>query len=156
MSALDETLEKVCGRWGLKMPPAPKPVGAYRPLLVSGDLAFLSGQISKDAQNRVIAGRLGADLSVEEGKQAARWAALQAVSLIHSEIGMERTGQILRLVGYVQSADKFYSQSDVMNGASELLVEILGEKGVHARTSVGVASLPLNAAVELELTLRIQ
>ena len=156
MSALDASLEKVCGRWGLKMPPTPKPVGAYRPLLVSGDLAFLSGQISKDAENRIITGRLGADLSVEEGKQAARWAALQAVSLIQSEIGIERTEQILRLVGYVQSTPEFHSQSDVMNGASELLEEIFGEKGRHARSAVGVVSLPLNAALELELTLRIR
>jgi len=156
MSALDERLEKVCGRWGLKIPTAPKPVGAYRPLIISRDLAFLSGQISRDAENRTIAGRLGADLSIEEGKQAARWAALQAVSLIRSEIGIERTEQVLRLAGYVQSTPEFHLQSDVMNGASELLVEILGEKGRHARSAVGVASLPLNAAVELELTLRIR
>ncbi len=155
MSQTDEGLRKICERWELKLPPPPKPVGAYRPLIQSDRLVFLSGQISKNAEGQVITGTLGLNLSVEEGKQAARCAVLQAVSLIRSEMELDKVQQILRVVGYVQSSPDFHSQSDVMNGASELLVEIFGEIGRHARSAVGVASLPLNAAVELELTLKI-
>lgn len=155
MNVFEETLEKVCGRWGLELPPAPGPAGAYQPFLVSEGIVFMSGQISRDAGGRVLTGRLGAELSMEEGKQATRWAALQALSLIRSEIGFERVGQFLRLVGYVQSTFDFHLQSDVMNGASGLLVDIFGPKGRHARSAVGAVSLPLNAAVELELTLKL-
>lgn len=153
---LDETLEQTCHRLGLRLPPPPKPVGAYRPIVRAGDFAYLSGQISRDAEGNMIAGRVGRELSLEEGKRAAQWAALQAVSLIRSEIGLERVEQFVRLVGYIQSADDFYSHSEVMNGASELLVELFGERGCHARSTVGVASLPLNTAVEIELTLKIK
>ena len=155
MSVSDEGLGKICERWGLKLPPPPKPVGAYRLLVPSDRLVFLSGQISKNAEGQVATGTLGLNLSVEEGKQAARCAVLQAVSLIRSEMELDKVDQILRVVGYVQSSPDFHSQSDVMNGASELLVEIFVEIGSHARSAVGVASLPLNAAVELELTLKI-
>jgi len=140
----------------LDLPPPSKPVGTYRPLIVSGDLAFLSGQISKDAEGHVVTGKVGKELNLEEGKQAAKLAALQAVSLIRQEIGFDRVTQIVRVVGFIQSAADFYGQSDVMNTASELFVEAFGEKGRHVRTSVGVASLPLNAAVEIEVTLKIK
>ena len=156
MSLFDENLRKVCERWSLQLPPPPKPVGAYRLLTYSGSLVFVSGQISKNAEGQVVTGTLGQTLSVEEGKQAARWAVLQAVGLIRSEIELDKVKQILRMVGYVQSSPEFHSQSDVMNGASELLVEIFGEKGCHARSAVGVASLPLKAAIELELTFQIR
>jgi len=150
--ALPETLR----RRGLELPPVPKPVGLYQPIVRAGGFAFLSGQISKDSKGKILAGKVGGELTVEEGKQAARWAVLQAVSLIDSEVGPDRLEQIVRMAGFVQSAPDFYGQSDVMNAASELLTELFGPKGRHARTSVGVPSLPLNAAVEIELTLKIQ
>ena len=149
---LSQTLERL----KLKLPPPPKAVGAYRPIIVAGERAYLSGQLSKDEQGKVRTGKVGKELTVEEGKRAARQALVQALSLLDSHVGLEKVDQVLRLVGYVQSADNFYGQSEVLNGASELLVEILGEKGRHARTAIGVANLPLNAAVELELTVRIQ
>ena len=149
-------LQKTLDRLNLKLPGPSSPVGAYRPVVLSGKMAFLSGQISKDAEGKVIAGKVGRELTLEAGRRAAQMSALQAVSLIRSEMGLENVEQILRVVGFVQSADNFYSQSDVMNGASELLVEIFGERGKHARTSIGVPSLPLNAAVELELTLKLK
>ena len=150
-----KNLEEIITRRGLKMPAPPRAVGQYRPVVVSGGIVFLSGQISRQADGNLITGRLGKDLTLEQGRRAAEWATLQAVSILQSEIGLEKVGQILRLVGYVQSADNFYAQSDVMNGASELLVEIFGESGCHARSSIGVTSLPLNAAVELELTIEV-
>ena len=152
----DEALEHACGRRRLRLPPAPKPVGVYQPLVLAGGFAFLSGQISKDSEGKVLSGKVGQDLSIEEGREAAEWATLQALSLIQAEVGLHRVERIARLVGYVQSAANFYEQSDVMNAASEIFSEVLGEKGRHARTSVGVVSLPLNAAVEIELTLKLQ
>lgn len=150
-----ETLGETCRRLGLLLPPPPKPVGAYCPVILAGGFAYLSGQISKDAEGHLVVGKVGSELTLEEGKQAARWAALQAVSLIQGEIGFEKLERIVRVACFVQSAPDFFRQSEVMNAASELLVELLGEKGRHARTSVGVASLPLNAAVELELTVKV-
>lgn len=150
-----EDLEKSCSRLGLRLPPPPRPVGSYLPLVLAGDFAFLSGQIAKDGEGKIITGKVGRDIDVEEGKQAARLALVQALSLMESQLGLDRIKQVARVVGFVQSAGDFYGQSDVMNAASDLLVEILGEKGRHARTSIGVPSLPLNAAVELELTLKI-
>ena len=153
---MKSSLDPVLQRLSLKLPPPPKPVGAYRPFTMSEGVAYLSGQISKDAEGRVLTGKVGRELTLEEGKRAAQLAALQAVSLIQAEWGLDRIGQILRLAGFVQSADNFYGQSDVMNAASELFTEILGEAGRHARTAIGAASLPLNAAVELELTLKLK
>lgn len=152
----EQTLERVLQPRGLKLPSPPKPVGSYRPLILSAGKAYLSGQISKDAEGKIVAGKIGKDLSIEEGKRAAQWAVLQAVSLIQEQVGLEKVEQVLRIVGFVQSADNFYAQSDVMNAASELLVEIFGEPGRHARTAVGVANLPFNAAVEVELTLKLR
>lgn len=153
--SLTQALERVLARRGLKLPPPPKPVGSYRPFVVEEGFAFLSGQISKDAEGRVITGKVGKELAVEEGKRAAEWAALQAVSLIQSEVGLEKVKQVVRVTGFVQSEPDFYGQSEVMNGASEIFVELFGEKGRHARSAVGVAGLPLNAAVELEVTLKL-
>lgn len=152
MSDLKSKLQKL----SLGLPAPPQPAGAYLPLRKSGEFIFLSGQLSKDEQGRVVTGKVGKELTVEEGKRAARLALVQALSLLDAHIGLDQIDQVSRLVGYVQSADNFYGQSEVLNGASELMVEILGEKGRHARTAIGVASLPLNAAVELELTLRVQ
>ena len=137
----------------LELPPPPKPAGSYQPVLESGFLAFLSGQISKTADGKIITGKVGSDLTAEEGKQAARTAALNVVSIIQNLISFEKFDRILRIVGYVQTAPGFYDISQVMNGASDLLIEIFGEKGIHARSAVGMASLPLNAAVEIEVTL---
>lgn len=155
MNSTERALDQILRKLSLKLPPPSKPVGAYRPLVKCGSVAYLSGQISRDADGKVIAGKVGRELTLEEGQHAARCAMLQAVSLLHSEVGLQHVGKVLRVVGYVHSAENFFSQSDVMNAASELLVELLGEKGRHARTSIGAASLPLNAAVEIELTLKL-
>lgn len=141
---------------GLVLPPAPKPVGSYRPVVLSGSQAFLSGQITRKSDGTIVTGKLGKDLSVEQGQAAARVAALNVISVIHELIGFEKFDHIVRLVGYVQAAPDFYDISAVMNGASDLFLEVFGEKGVHARSAVGMASLPLNAAVEIEATLQLR
>ena len=151
-----QSLERVLQNRNLKLPLPPKPVGSYRPLILSGGVVYLSGQISKDAEGKIMTGKMGKDLTLEEGKRAAELAVLQAVSLIRKQVGLKKVRQILKMTGFVQSADHFYAQSDVMNAASELLVEIFGESGRHTRTTIGAASLPLNAVVEVELTLKLR
>ena len=149
---IDRKLEEL----GLKLPPSPKPVGLYQPFVVSGKLAFLSGQISKDAAGKVLAGKVGKDLSLAEGQLAARLAALNALSIMKHLLGFEKISRVLKMTGFVQAAPDFYEIPAVVNGASELLGEVMGDRGVHARSAVGVASLPMNAAVEIELALELK
>lgn len=141
---------------GLSLPPAPKPVGLYQPVVVSGKLAFLSGQVSKDAEGKVLAGKVGKDLSLAEGQAAARLAALNALSIMKHLIGFEKISRMLKMTGFVQAASDFYEIPAVVNGASELLAGVFGEQGAHARSAVGMASLPMNAAVEIELILELK
>jgi len=152
MSSYQETISKL----NIQLPKPPKPVGAYRPVVVEDGFAFLSGQISKPADGKLITGKVGKALTLDQGKNAARVAALNVVSIIQSEIGFDRFERILRVVGYVQSDPEFQDIHLVMNGASDLFKEIFGEKGIHARSAVGMASLPLNAAVEIEVTVKVR
>ena len=138
----------------LVLPPPPKPVGSYHPVIFSGGFAFLSGQISRDSQGKVLTGKVGKDLSLEQAQAAARTAALNVLSILHHLVEAKRFQKIVRVVGYVQTAPDFHDISQVMNAASDLFLEVLGEKGIHARSAVGMASLPLNAAVEIEVTLQ--
>lgn len=141
---------------GLSLPPAPKPVGLYQPVVASGKLAFLSGQLSKDASGKLLTGKVGKDLSLAEGQKAARFAALNALSIMKHLIGFEKISRVVKMTGFVQATPDFYEIPAVVNGASELLAEVFGEQGTHARSAVGVASLPMNAAVEIELVLELK
>lgn len=149
-------IEKHLKELGLVLPPAPKPVGSYRPLIVSGNLAFLSGQISKTADGHLITGKVGKDVTVEKAQEAARVAALNVLSVIQHFVGFDRFEKIVKVVGYVQVAPDFYDLSSVTNGASDFFLEVLGESGIHARSSVGMATLPLNAAVEIDATILLK
>lgn len=150
------TPEEKITQLGLSLPPAPKPVGLYQPVVVAGKLAFLSGQISKDAEGKILAGKVGKDLSMAEGQAAARLAALNALSIMKHLIGFEKIRRVVKMTGFVQTAPDFYEIPAVVNGASELLAEVMGDQGAHARSAVGMASLPLNAAVEIELILELK
>ena len=141
---------------GIQLPACPKPAGSYSPVMIAGDTAYLSGQIARTPEGNIVTGKVGENLSLKQGQEAARAAALNVVSVIENLIGFNKFDQFLRLVGYVQSADNFYEISQVMNAASDLIVEIFGDKGVHARSAVGMASLPLNSAVEIEATVRLK
>lgn len=147
--------EKQLKELGIVLPEPPKPVGAYRPVIISGSTAFLSGQISKSADGRILTGKIGRDLNLEEGKLAAHAAALNVVSLIRNAIGFDRFSRLLRITGFVQCDPSFSDIHLVMNGASDLFEQIFGPNGLHARSAVGMASLPLNAAVELEATVEL-
>ena len=136
---------------GLQLPPPPQPAGAYTRAIKSMGLIFVSGQLPLAEGQIQYAGTLGVDLDVDAGYAAARLCALNALSVLKAEAGTLETVSIVRLGGYVASASDFYDQAKVINGASDLMAEVLGDKGIHARLAVGVTSLPLGAAVELEV-----
>jgi enamine deaminase RidA (YjgF/YER057c/UK114 family) len=140
----------------ITLPPAPKPVAAYIPAVRAGDLLFLSGTGPfKDGQI-AFTGKLGKDLTVEQGYEAARLTLLNALAMVRQELGtLDRVVRIVRLTGHVASAEGFTQQPAVINGASDLLVQIFGEAGRHARLALGAAELPLNMAIELELILQV-
>ena len=135
---------------GLELPQPPAPVGFYVPVLRTGNLVVTSGQLPIQEGKVVFAGRVGSDLDIEAGQAAARLCALNALAQIKACLGtLESITQIVRLEGFVQSAQGFQSQPQVLNGASELMVQLFGEAGKHTRIAVGVSELPLNAAVQL-------
>lgn len=141
---------------GLTLPPPPKPVATYVPAVRADHLFFLSGVLPYREGKVVPEGKLGREVSVEAGQEAARVAVLNALAIVNAELGtLDRVRQVVRMVGYVASAEGFVQQSAVINGASDLLVRLFDDAGRHARVAVGVAELPLGAPVELELILQI-
>lgn len=141
---------------GLKLPEVAKPLAAYVPALRSGSLVFTSGQLPTVDGALLKAGKVGAQVSAEEAKQLAERCALNALAAIKAEIGeLARVRRVVKLVGFVASAPDFTGQPGVVNGASELLGRVFGEAGAHARSAVGVAVLPLDAPVEVELTVEV-
>lgn len=151
------TIEARLEALGIALPPAPRPVANYVPSLVVGPLLLISGQLSRTADGAVVAGRLGAGLSIAEGQAAARLAALNILAHAQAALGsLDRIVQVCRLTGFVNATAEFVDHPKVINGASDLLVEVLGESGRHTRCAVGVAGLPANAAVEIDATFSIK
>ena len=141
---------------GITLPAPPKPVATYVPAVQAGDLLFLSGVIPFRNGKLTVEGKLGRDLTVEQGYEAARIALLNALAIVRSEIGtLDRVRKVVRLVGHVASAEGFVQQPAVINGASDLLVRIFDDAGRHARVAIGAAELPLNSPIELELIFQI-
>jgi enamine deaminase RidA (YjgF/YER057c/UK114 family) len=141
----------------LELPPVPKPIASYVPTVRTGNLVFLAGQGPVSGGTPTVTGKVGAELTEEEGARAARATILVALAALRAEIGsLDRVARIVKVVGFVNSAPGFTRQPWVMNGASDLLVEIFGEAGRHARTSVGVNELPLNIPVEIELIVEVK
>jgi enamine deaminase RidA (YjgF/YER057c/UK114 family) len=148
-------LEKIAAL-GLTLPQVPTPIAAYVNCVRSGNLLFLSGGLPIDGDKKVI-GKVPTDVSVEEAYEGARIAILNRLAVIQDEIGsLDRVKQIVTINGFVSSAPDFYGHPQVINGASELLVEIFGEKGKHSRTALGVTALPLNVAVEINMIVEIE
>jgi enamine deaminase RidA (YjgF/YER057c/UK114 family) len=142
---------------GLQLPDAPKPLAAYIPAKQTGNLVFTAGQLPMVNGELISKGLLGQDVEIDEANKAARICTLNALAAIKGVIGdLDRIKQIVRVVGYVASVPTFTQQPAVVNGASELLLEIFGENGKHARSAVGMAVLPLNASVEIELTVEVE
>src|SRR5919199_3446011 len=138
---------------GYELPTVPQPAGSYVPVtLATGTLLFTAGQLPFKDGRLLYTGKVGADVSVEEAKEAACLCVLNALAAVKAEVGtLEKAHRIARVTGYVASAAGFNDQPEVMNGASDLLGRLFDEKGLHARTAVGVAELPLDAPVEVEL-----
>jgi len=134
------------------LPDAPKPAGSYVPAVICGQMVFVSGQLPTINGELKYTGKVGQDLSIEDASEAAKLCAINALGVLKAYIGdLEKIEQVVRIGGFVNSADGFTMQPKVINGASDLLVEVFGEKGKHARAAVGVNELPLNAAVEVEM-----
>lgn len=140
---------------GLTLPPAPKPAGAYIPFTKFSNFLFLSGQISRKSDGDIITGKIGKDLTLEEAREAAIIAALNALAVLRDSGELSQMKGVARLTGYVQCSPEFYEISKVIDSASNLFFDVFGEEGRHARSAVGMVSLPLNAAVELELTISL-
>lgn len=137
---------------GIVLPQVATPAGAYVPAVVSGNLVFTAGQIPLVDGKLAATGKVGKDLTAEQAREIARICALNAVAAVKSVIGdLDRVKKVVKVVGFVSSDPSFSQQPAVVNGASEILEQIFGEKGIHARSAVGVAVLPLDAPVEVEL-----
>lgn len=137
---------------GIELPPAPKPAGVYNPLVTTGNLVFVSGHGPLKSDGTMITGKVGSDLSEEEGKAAARQTGLALLATIKSQLGsLDKIKRIIKVLGMVNATPDFGSHPSVINGCSELFVELWGENGRAARSAVGMGSLPGNISVEIEL-----
>jgi enamine deaminase RidA (YjgF/YER057c/UK114 family) len=142
---------------GLELPDVPEPAGAYVPATRIGNLVFTAGQLPLEAGELHTAGKVGATVSVDDAYEAARLCALNALAAAAAEFGgLNQLRRIVKVTGFVASAPGFNLQPQVINGASELVGELFGEAGLHARSAVGVAELPLDAPVEIELVAELE
>lgn len=140
---------------GLTLPPVAAPAGAYIPALRSGSLVYTAGQIPLRDGKIAVSGKVGAGLTVDQGRDAARICALNTLAAVDSVAGLDTIVRIVKVTGFVASAPGFTDQPLVLNGASELYQEIFGPAGVHVRSAVGVLELPRGAAVEVELVVEV-
>ena len=145
-------IEEKINKMGITLPEAPKPLAAYIPALQTGNLVLTSGQVPIAGGEIKFSGKVGRDLSEEQGREAAKLCAVNCLSAIKSITGnLDRVKRIVKLTVFINSAEGFSAQPKVANGASEFIVEIFGEAGKHVRSAVGVNELPLNSAVEIEM-----
>ena len=141
---------------GIELPSPPRPVANYVPAVRVGELLFLSGHGPLLPDGTRVNGKLGADVDVEQGKEAARLTGLGLLATLRTELGsLDRVAGIVKVLGLVASAPGFGDQPAVLNGCSDLLVEVLGDRGKHARSAVGVAELPAGMCIEIELIARV-
>jgi enamine deaminase RidA (YjgF/YER057c/UK114 family) len=137
---------------GIELPQAPKPVATYIPAVRAGELLFLSGVLPMQNGQLAFTGKLGRELTVPQGMEAAKVALLNALAIAKQELGsLDRITRVVKVVGHVASAEGFADQPQVLNGASDLLVAIFGDAGRHARVAIGAAELPRRAALEIEV-----
>jgi enamine deaminase RidA (YjgF/YER057c/UK114 family) len=141
---------------GLALPEVAKPVAAYVPAVRSGAYVYTSGQLPLVDGELVATGKVGAEVDAERAKELAATCALNALAAVRAEVGdLARVRRVVKVVGFVASAPDFTGQPGVINGASELLGQVFGDAGVHARSAVGVAVLPLDAPVEVEVIVEV-
>jgi len=140
---------------GIELPVVVHPLGSYVPVVRSGNLVYTSGQLPMQDGQLVQSGKVGVEVAPEHGKELARICALNGLAAIDSLVGIDSVTKVVKVVGFVASAAGFNGQPGVLNGASDLLAEVFGDAGVHARSAVGVAELPLDAPVEVELVVEV-
>ncbi|WP_328398310.1 RidA family protein [Streptomyces sp. NBC_00390] len=149
-------IDRKLAELGLTLPEVVPPLAAYQPAVVSGAYVYTAGQLPMVEGKLPVTGKVGAEVTADEAKQLARTCALNALAAVKSVVGdLDRIARVVKVVGFVASAPDFIGQPGVINGASELLGEVLGDKGVHARSAVGVAVLPLDAPVEIEIQVEL-
>ena len=136
---------------GIELPEVAPPVAAYIPAVRTGNLVYTSGQVARE-----LTGKVGAEVSEADAKDAARGCALNALAAVDAVVGLDAVVRVVKVVGFVASAPGFTGQPEVINGASELLGEVFGEAGAHARSAVGVAELPLGVSVEVEMIVEVR
>ena len=140
---------------GIELPEVAKPLASYVPAVRSGNLVYTSGQLPMQAGQLAATGKIGADVTPEQGKALARICVLNALAAVDSLVGINAVTQVVKVVGFVASAPGFNGQPGVINGASDLLAEVFGDHGSHARSAVGVSELPLDSPVEVELVVEV-
>ncbi|MEU1073283.1 MULTISPECIES: RidA family protein [unclassified Streptomyces] len=151
------SVEAKLAELGLTLPEVVPPLAAYQPAVRSGVYVYTAGQLPMVEGKLTLTGKVGAEVTAEEAKDAARVCALNALAAVKSVVGdLDRIVRVVKVVGFVASASDFTGQPAVINGASELLGAVLGDKGVHARSAVGVAVLPLDAPVEVEIQVEVE
>jgi enamine deaminase RidA (YjgF/YER057c/UK114 family) len=143
------------GQLGIELPEVAKPLASYVPAVRSGNLVYTAGQLPMQAGKLAATGKIGAEVTPEHGKALARICALNALAAVDSVVGIDAVTQVVKVVGFVASAPGFNGQPGVVNGASDLLAEVFGDRGGHARSAVGVSELPLDAPVEVELVVEV-
>jgi enamine deaminase RidA (YjgF/YER057c/UK114 family) len=149
-------IEERLAELGIVLPPAPQPVASYIPVKVVGDLAWVAAQIPMQDGAVTVAGKVGGEVTIDDANAGARRCALQALAALQAALGtLDRVKGIVKLDVFVASATGFIDHPKVANGASDLLVEVFGDEGRHARAAVGVAELPLGAAVEVALLVQV-
>lgn len=143
---------------GIELPPVPEPKGLYKPLLVVGNLAYTSGHLPTGADGKLVTGRVGVELDEQAGAAAARLAGLAILATVRAGLGsLDRVHRVVKLLGMVNCTPDFTRQPVVINGCSQLLADVFGsDRGVGARSAVGVGSLPLGAAVEIEAVFELE
>jgi enamine deaminase RidA (YjgF/YER057c/UK114 family) len=140
---------------GIPLPPVAPPAGVYLPAVRTGSLVFTAGQVPLVDGTMVATGKVGAEIDADTAQQLARTCALNALAAVDALVGLDSVTRVVKVVGFVASAPGFTGQPEVVNGASDLLGEVFGEAGAHARSAVGVAELPLGAPVEVELVVEV-
>jgi enamine deaminase RidA (YjgF/YER057c/UK114 family) len=143
------------GELGVTLPELVAPLASYVPAVRTGNLVYTSGQLPIAEGKLAGTGKVGADVSPDDAKAMARLCALNALAAVNSLVGIDKVTRVVKVVGFVASAPGFNGQPGVVNGASDLLAEVFGEQGAHARSAVGVSELPLDAPVEVELIVEV-
>lgn len=153
---MSQTVEQKLAELGITLPTPVAPLANYVPVVRTGNLLMVSGQVSIDGNGKLMTGKLGGGVDIETGRAAARLCAINILAQVKAAVGdLDKVVRVVKLVGFVNSTPDFVDQPKVVNGCSDFFVEVLGDKGRHARSAVGIAALPFDAAVEVEAIIEV-